>query len=132
MSEQDRTDRLAHLLDALAEEASEDEDLADQHLHARGLDSDEFGKSLMTEKRRILGQAKADEEKQIRQGVKPKVEARIQELMEDFGSAIEALRYGLEEDSLSRQYRDLEAEPTEEEAEQMLREEIELKLSDED
>lgn len=131
MSEQDRTERLAHLLDALAEETSEDENTADQHLHARGLDPDEFGKSLVIKKRRILAQAKAQEERQIRKGVRSEVDARVQELIEHFNSAIEALKHGLEEDRLSHQYRNLDSEPTEEEAEQMLREEIELKLSDE-
>ncbi|MCS4044576.1 hypothetical protein GGQ00_003036 [Salinibacter ruber] len=132
MSEQDRTKRLDHFLNDLAEATSKDEEIADHQLRSRGIDPDVCGKDLVTMKRRILAQAKAQEEHQIREGVKSGVEARVQELMEKFGSAIEALRHGLEEDRLSHQYRNLESEPTEDEAKQMLREEIELKLSDED
>jgi hypothetical protein len=132
MSEQGRIECLEHFRDNLAHGTSEDEEIANHQLRARGLDPDDVGEAMITEKRRILGRAKAEEERHLRKGIKPKVEARVQELIEKFDTAIEALKRGLEEEELSVQYRNLESEPTEEEAKQMLREEIELKLSEEE
>lgn len=132
MDKQESRERLQNLYSLFAEMASEDESVADSSLRARGVDPDEFGASMMANLRRLVADAKADHERYIREASRPQVKQHLQSLLEKFGSATEALRHGLGDEELSVQYRNLDSEPTEEEALEMLKEEVELRLSDEE
>lgn len=129
MGDREDQQRLERFYEHLAEAASEDETLADKLLRARGLDPDEEGASMMAEIRRVIARAKTEDERSTRKASGPDVDAYLQSLLKEFDSAVEALQQGLSGERLSVQYRNLEEEPTEGEAREMLREEIELRLS---
>lgn len=129
MDMQESKRRLENLYEHFAEVASEDESVADDILRARNLDPDEVGSSLVRTVRRRVALAKADHERNVRGASAPDVEEHFHDMLEKFGSAVEALQYGLGDKQLSMQYRNLNSEPTEEEAQEILKEEIKLRLS---
>jgi hypothetical protein len=124
-------DKLDQFYEKMAHAAADDTSFAETLMRSQDVDPDEAGGEMMTQVRRVIAQAKLEQEEVRRSSLPERVSGRVQELIDQFGSAIEALQSGIQTEELSLQFRKLEERTSEEEAYEILSEQVELELSDE-